>query len=129
VLVGPAGSGFGVSLAGIGDLNGDGHDDVLIGAPFLPGTSSVPGAAYMYQSDGSMLSAQPVLFGPTADNSNFGASVAGAGDINGDGLSDFVIGAFPNNTAWIYRGPWTGITATTITGPVAGSEFGFSVAQ
>jgi hypothetical protein len=129
VLVGPAGSGFAVSIAPIGDLNGDGHPGVVIGAPYLPATSTVPGAVYVYVSDGSMLSAEPVLNGPFDDNSNFGASVAGAGDINGDGRGDFVIGAFPNNTAWVYRGPWTGISPSTITGPAATSSFGSSVAE
>jgi len=92
------GAEFGAALAGAGDLNGDGHCDVVIGAPrynAVPGESD-HGRAYVYY--GSSLNG---LQGP-ADWANtpepdlgaqFGFAVAGAGDVNGDGYSDLVVGA------------------------------------
>jgi hypothetical protein len=103
---------------------------VVIGAPFLPGTSSVPGAVYIVLSDGSMLGTPQKAPGPSTDGSNFGAAVAAGGDVNGDGYTDFVGGAFPTNSIWIDRGPDSGVDMpATITGPVSASEYGYSVAE
>jgi hypothetical protein len=129
VLVGSAGVGYANCVNPAGDSNADGLDDVVVGAPFTPGmTSGVPGAIYWYQSTGSGLNTPQPQFGPSADNSDFGAACAGGGDFNADGYSDFVVAAPPNNSVWLFA---TGVTTmvTTINGPVPGSFFGSSVAQ
>lgn len=93
----PAGSEIGSSISGVGDFNNDGYSDVIIGAP---GTST--GTAYLVKG-GSDLSSLPDL-NSTADtaiskiingspSSSFGKSVADLGDFNGDGYSDFAVGA------------------------------------
>jgi hypothetical protein len=82
---------FGWAVAGTGDVNGDGRDDFIIGARFAdPDTLTNAGKAYVYSGmDGSLLYEKDGL----GKNDEMGFSVAGAGDLNGDGKSDFIVGA------------------------------------
>ena len=77
--------GFGGSVSGAGDVNGDGTPDLIVGATGDSGGS----ARVLSGSDGS------VLHNFVADGSSdlFGISVSGAGDINGDGMADLIVGA------------------------------------
>lgn len=78
---------FGKSVAGLEDVNGDGIGDVLVGAP---GRNSGRGAAFVFSgADGSSLYG----YGGVANNDAFGSSVAYAGDIDGDGRGDFMVGS------------------------------------
>ncbi|MFT7668895.1 MAG: hypothetical protein ACI8X5_001595 [Planctomycetota bacterium] len=78
---------FGSSVAGAGDVNADGHADVIIGAP--RGTPNSGSAEVRSGSDGSVL----WRFEGRAAGDEFGRSVAGVGDVNGDGQLDFAVGA------------------------------------
>ena len=91
-------SGYSVSSAG--DVDGDGLDDLLIGAPDYnqndPGkTYLIFGSAIAAGGTFGLSLADAVFVGETAADSS-GYSVAGAGDVDGDGLDDLLIGA-PNN--------------------------------
>ncbi len=133
-LTGGGGSdGFGKSLAGAGDVNNDGYDDLVIGAP---GYSSKQGRIYVYQGSATGISgtATRTINGASASG-GLGASVSGAGDVNNDGYADIIVGSpgYSSSTgvAYVYHGSATGIAAastTTLAGS-ASSYFGYSVSS
>ena len=132
---------FGYSLAGAGDVNGDGFGDLVVGAQGVPG-GAFYGAAYVYLGSGSGIASTPsiTLADPgQATGDFFGTSVAGAGDVNGDGYSDLVVGAYgvPSITlqgeAYVYLGSASGVGTTpafTLTDPgqIAEDHFSYSLA-
>ncbi len=82
---------FGYSVSGVGDVNNDGFDDVIVGARFDDNNGSDSGSARVFSGiDGSTL----YTFDGDSPNDSFGISVSGAGDTNGDGFSDIIVGAF-----------------------------------
>jgi len=119
------------------DVNGDGYADVVVGAQEY---NSNTGAAYVYLggSGGISTSPAPTLLGPGGGNGFFGCAVSGAGDVNGDGYGDLVVGAFEVTTgdgvAYVYFGGSGGLSVapTPITNPNpnagGGGFFGFAVA-
>ncbi|HYC77572.1 MAG TPA: integrin alpha [Planctomycetota bacterium] len=92
-----ASSAFGASTAGVGDVNGDGVPDFLVGARNNQVGGSVvvspntwwAGGAFLFSGSGGALLA--AFQGATGDNLGF--DVAGVGDMNADGVPDFALGA------------------------------------
>ena len=81
-------------MAGAGYVNGDGFDDVIVGAPRFYSGEAGEGAAFIYP--GTFLGLFPIPFWSLELNqagARFGSSVAGAGDINGDGCDEMIVGA------------------------------------
>ena len=93
---------FGVSVAAIGDLNGDGVTDLAVGAHADNDGNADGGAVYILFMNpaGTVKSAQKISstagsLGVTMDTSdNFGQSIANIGDLDGDGVTDIAVGAF-----------------------------------
>ena len=140
-LVGPlAGSGFGSAVCTAGDVNGDGFSDVVVGAPDHSNVQSLEGAIYVYLGDLFDVSPIPQLaFEINIAGRRMGASVAGAGDVDGDGFFDIVVGA-PNTstpevdegTAYILYGTPTGTSVvglSAVQSNLAGANLGASVAE
>lgn len=100
-----AGDNAGTSVCGAGDVNGDGYADLVIGAEALDPTGQTnAGGAYVVFGHGGAWSANVALGGLNGTdgfringelaNDRAGRAVAGAGDVNGDGWADILIGAY-----------------------------------
>jgi len=92
----------GFSVASAGDVNGDGYDDLIVGAPYADLNGPVSGTSYVVFGKASGFSASlalSTLSGTTGFRldglgvSLSGSSVASAGDVNGDGYADLIVGA------------------------------------
>ena len=131
---------FGKSVASAGDVNGDGYDDLIVGAYGNDDGGFDGGKAYVYLGSASGLSTTATWTAAgDAAYDYFGSSVASAGDVNGDGYDDLIIGAYGNDDggsdagkAYIYQNLdlWTlEVVKWTAAGDVAYDHFGKSVAS
>jgi hypothetical protein len=125
-----AGDGTGTSVTGTGDVNADGYDDVVIGAPWsgTPGSADVVygGATHgtvTLAPTGPQGAAGFVVHGPTQGSlrAEAGASVAGGADVNGDGIDDTVIAA-PSAGYVTSGGSVTGLGEAAVVYGVAGGR-------
>jgi hypothetical protein len=104
----------GNAVAGAGDVNADGYDDLLIGAYSWASGHTSYGAAYLMHGPISgeieLSAADAMITG--GSSSEFGGSVVGAGDTDGDGVPDLLIGARHYGSfvgeAYLFHGPVSG---------------------
>jgi hypothetical protein len=104
VVNGQSGNRLGFDVAGIGDVNGDTVDDILIGAPRVSVTNSNSGAGYVIYGSTNPFPAELEISTLTAAtglqiygidvNAAAGSALSSAGDLNGDTLPDFAIGSW-----------------------------------
>lgn len=132
-----AGDNFGTSVASVGDVNGDGHPDVAVGAWGSNAAGLDAGRAYVFFGGPTMDALADRTFTGQAANDRFGVSVSAAGDVNGDGFADVVVGAFGNDAggtnagrAYVYfGGPFADNVADwTLTGEAPFDHFGWVAA-
>ncbi len=116
-FAGQAGDRLGSSVAGAGDVDGDGHADLLLGAPHGEYGSSGAGAAILVYgpvSGASSAAAAGWALGGRASGDLAGSVLSSAGDVDADGFDDLLVGA-PNQdaggeqagAAYLVRGPVT----------------------
>ncbi len=135
-LFGPNGSGFGQSVAAAGDVDADGHADVVVGAPY----AANGGQVLLFRGAAQGIATEASWTGQVGKpNAFFGYCVRGAGDLNLDGLSDIVVGAYGysdpkqlEGAAFVFHGSKsTGLSsaaAWSVEGDEAQAQMGFSVA-
>lgn len=126
---------FGVSVAGLPDVDGDGRGDIAVGAPFAnPNTSPTDcGRVYIFSgATGALIRAMGSPLPQT--RAYFGDSIAVLGDINGDGKADLAIGApgaddghGGKGMVFLFSGA-TGAGLRHLRAPLPQKDFGISVA-
>jgi len=82
-------AGFGFDIANAGDMNGDGDNDIIVGTET---SGAGDGFVFVFSGGKALNAAFDAAVGQGVD-SRFGTSVSGIGDVNGDGLSDIIVGA------------------------------------
>jgi len=138
-----AGGYYGVSVSTAGDVNNDGASEIIVGASMFSDGQANEGAAFLYAGSATGPAATPVWTAQSnAAEAFFGYSVATAGDVNGDGYSDVIIGAYAYDGAvtnsgaafvWHGGGDYLGDNGTPANadwveeGTQADSYFGVSV--
>ncbi len=143
---------FGISVSSAGDVNGDGIDDLIVGADGAAGSSYVVfGRTTGFTSDLDVVtldSSNGFKINGEAEYDGFGSSVSSAGDVNGDGIDDLIIGADSadangdfSGSSYVVFGSNTGFTSNLnlatldgsngfkINGEAAGDSLGRSVSS
>jgi hypothetical protein len=135
----------GRSVAGLGDVNGDGADDLIVGAYFADPVGTDRGQAYVVFGRGgnnfmaeldltSLNGSTGFALNGAADNDRAGQSVAGLGDVNCDGFADLLVGASRADVAghtdcgqaYVVYGRSTGFAASLDLSSINGSN-GFTL--
>ena len=111
---------FGYPVSGAGDVNGDGFGDVIIGASGFDGGQENEGRVFVFHGSKDGLGQTPAW---TAESDQGFAGVvaaAGAGDVNGDGYDDVIVGfgysngEFGEGAARLYLGSAAGLGANPV---------------
>jgi Ca2+-binding RTX toxin-like protein len=130
-IVGGLTAGLGVSVSGAGDVNGDGLSDVIVS-----GTDSTAYVVYgnatgttVNAAPGALASSNSIGFriGTLQNTSDFARIVSSAGDVNGDGLADVIVGSHYSNSAYVIYGNATGSPVSIDAAGGIPSSLGFQI--
>lgn len=136
---GPANGRFGWAIAPIGDVNNDGDADWAVGEPLANNAAENAGRVYIYYGEHYPRATADVIIDGAIGGDQFGFSIAPAGDFNGDGVDDFIVGAPYSDlrganagAAYVIYGAEAGPStdlddATVLTGQISDDQFGWSV--
>jgi hypothetical protein len=131
---------FGYSVAGVGDVNRNGYDDVIVGATYDHKSGYLSGSVWVFDgcvTSGVCSQSEALIYNFNGENAGdlFGWSVAGAGDVDRDGYPDFIVGVYEDDTpngmdsgsAVVFSGK-SGAVLYHFLGEAPGDELGCSVA-
>ncbi len=113
-----ADSNFGFAVSTAGDVNGDAYSDIIIGAPMYTNGQANEGSAFVYMGGYSGPNENPDWIQQgSIEGEHFGRSIACAGDVDGDGYTDVIVGAsrydsitwYNPGGALLYKGSPTGL--------------------
>jgi hypothetical protein len=130
---------YGFSVAGIGDVNDDGYDDVAVGSPYQDRTGADAGSVFVYFGGPFMNATADLILDGAIAGDHFGWSVSHGGDLTGDGIDDFLVGAphanqnaQDNGAVYLFVGSSGTVStqpARVFVGEVGGDHFGWSVSD
>src|SRR6185295_15556233 len=126
-FAGSAGEGLGISVAGPGDLDGDGYPDLVLGAYLSDLNGKDSGAVHVVSGRTGLLIHAPLRGASAGDR--FGLSVTGPGDLDRDGVPDIIAGSppkAPGGSVTVYSGRTFSVLHTFGSEGV-GDSFGQSV--
>jgi hypothetical protein len=125
------GNQVGIYLSGVGDVNGDGFDDVMLASTATSGLTyvvygGVSNAGITTDANGNIPTSAGFKITGSA-NSHLGYSVSGAGDVNGDGIADLIFGAMGTGSAYVMFGQAANRTNFNLSGRTISSTDGFEI--
>ncbi|MEW5985731.1 MAG: alkaline phosphatase D family protein [Chloroflexota bacterium] len=129
---------YGFHTSSAGDLNGDGYDDLVIGSYWYDNPEINEGKVWVYYGSANGLGGAPDWsFENNQESTHLGYFAGTAGDVNGDGYGDFIVGAdlydgqfVDQGRVYVFYGSATGLKATpdwVMDGDQEGGTFGHSV--
>ncbi|MBN1956286.1 MAG: FG-GAP repeat protein [Anaerolineae bacterium] len=124
---------LGSAIKAAGDVNGDGYADVIVGAELYDNSESNEGMVFVYHGSAGGLGLAPAWVANGGQiNARFGSAVSTAGDVNGDGYYDVVVGAIlydagesNEGAAFVYHGSATGLEVTPAWMMEGDQDFGY----
>ena len=112
-LTSATGEYFGWSVGSADDVDGDGYDDVLVGAP---GSGSSDGRVYVYLgSSAGLRTTSSVTLEAAVSGGEFGSSLGAAGDVDGDAFGDVIVGTWSAGEAYLFHGAAGGLSTAAAT--------------
>jgi hypothetical protein len=131
IFGGQAGASLGTAVSPAGDINKDGYDDVIVGAPLYNSDEEDAGQALIFCGTSAGLEQAPCwTITGTQTNGRLGEAVNGAGDVNGDGYDDLVIGEPGQDAVHLFAGTSAGLPTApfwTAVSDQPGAQFGTAV--
>lgn len=112
---------LGQAVTSLGDVDHDGYEDIAVGVPQFDNGQTNEGTVFVYRGSATGLNTTPqAALEANVDSAYFGSALASAGDVNGDGYRDLIVGAgnaefslASEGGAWVYYGGASGISTSS----------------